>query len=180
MKTRVIISLVLIGILAFGAGFATVAYFTSQATSEDNVFETGTLIIGVPNAGSNSGVFDIGNWQPGDSETADITVNNLGSLPMKYRLRAEFSDEGEEAAALKDILDAVITKGDTVIFSGKLSALAAGVVVNEDFAAGASEVLTFTISMPVDAGNEYQGASATAKFIFDATQTNRTDDGWDE
>lgn len=177
MRARLIISLVLIGILAFGAGLATVAYFTSQATSQDNVFETGTLIIGVPQAGSNSGIFNIGNWQPGDSETQSLTVNNLGTLPMKYKLTAVFSDEvGTEP--LKDVLDVVIKKGGTEIYSGKLGGLAAGLLINDNFAAGASEVLEFTVSMPTSAGNEYQGASVNVTFVFDATQTNRTDGGW--
>ena len=182
MKTRLIISLVLIGVLAFGAGLGTVAYFTSQATSEDNIFETGTLIIGVPSEGENSGIFDIENWQPGDSATETLTVNNLGSLPMKYKVTAVFGDELEasvaEAAALEDILDLEIKKDGTVIYNGKLSGLASGLDVDTDFAAGASQVLSFEVSMPTSAGNEYQGADVTVQFVFDATQINNS--GWDE
>jgi len=51
-------------------------------------------------------------------------------------------------------------------------------LVNANLAAGGSEVLSFTISLPTSAGNTFQGTSATVQFTFDATQT--ANPGWSE
>ncbi|HHW48942.1 MAG TPA: hypothetical protein GXX14_10045 [Clostridiaceae bacterium] len=91
MKMRFIISLILVGVLAFGAGLGTLAWFTSQSTN-DNVFQTGTLIIGASNPGSNTGVFNDILWYPGREETKTITVVNHGNLPFKYRLKLVLPD----------------------------------------------------------------------------------------
>jgi len=177
MKIKVILSLILVGILAFAAGLGTVAYFTSQATSDDNVFQTGTLIIGAPDNGTNEGVFSFNNWYPGYSETKSIEVKNLGSLPFKYRIKADIT--ANSGADLSDVLDVVITAGGTQIFSGTLKKLVSDGYVTNDVLTlnpNTSQPLSIYVKMQETAGNPYQAASATVKFTFEATQTNNP--GW--
>jgi len=177
MKIKVILSLILVGILAFAAGLGTVAYFTSQATSDDNVFATGTLIIGAPNNGSNTGVFSFRNWYPGYSETKTIDVKNLGTLPFKYRIKADITDDS--GANLGNVLNVTITAGTKQIYSGTLAQLASAGFIFDDvltLGEGESQNLSISVKMQETAGNPYQAASATVKFTFDATQTNNP--GW--
>jgi len=90
MKRKAILSIALAGMLAFGAGLGTMAWFTSTATSETNIFEAGTLTLDV-NGANGEEKFDFNvdlnfdNLQPGDSltdGTAEIVIKNTGSLNM--------------------------------------------------------------------------------------------------
>ncbi len=174
MKMKVFATFMLVGMLSFAVGMGTVAYFTSEATAQDNVFETGTLKIGVPNEGDNTAFITADNWQPGDSVTEDLTVKNLGSLPYKYKVSAEMTS-GD--TVLYDKLNVLVKKGTATVYSGHLKDLA-DQEVSSDVAAGTDETLTFTVTLPSETGNECQGKSATVKFTFDATQTNNS--GWSE
>ncbi|MCQ1528644.1 TasA family protein [Lutispora saccharofermentans] len=174
MKKKAIISLVLVAMLAFGIGAGSFAWFTSQATSADNVFEAGTLKIGVPNEGENTAFITASNWAPNDSITQDLVVKNIGSLAYKYKVSAS-KTAGDDL--FYNVLDVVITKGGTEIYNGKLSGLT-DKVVSTDVASGVDETLTFKVAFPSTAGNAYQGLGATIKFVFDATQT--TNPGWAE
>ncbi|MDF2531706.1 MAG: Camelysin metallo-endopeptidase [Clostridia bacterium] len=91
MNKKVIISLVLVALMGFGTAIGTFAWFTSTATSNNNVFTAGTIALDVN--GQTDGSFDIalnnsGLVQPGDILTggdngiAMITVKNNGNLPM--------------------------------------------------------------------------------------------------
>lgn len=167
MKKKAIISLILIAVMAFGIGAGSYAWFTSQATSTNNVFAAGTLVIGVPEVDDNVGVFNVETWEPGKSETKTIEVKNLGTLPFKYRVSASMV-EGE---ALYNKLDLVIKKGDVEIYDGKLAGLS-NLQVSDNLDKDGVENLSFTVSFPEDAGNEYQGLSTMVNFVFDAAQVN--------
>jgi len=167
MKKKAIISLILIAVMAFGIGAGSYAWFTSQATSTNNVFAAGTLVIGVPEVDDKVGVFNVETWEPGKSETKTIEVKNLGTLPFKYRVSASMV-EGE---ALYNKLDLVIKKGDVEIYDGKLAGLS-NLQVSDNLDKDGVENLSFTVSFPEDAGNEYQGLSTKVNFVFDAAQVN--------
>ena len=102
MNKKVIISLVLIAVMAFGTAFASYAWFTSNATSGNNVFTAGTIALDVND--ETDGSFDIalnngGLVQPGDPLTngtngfATITVKNSGTLPMATFGRFTLTDD---------------------------------------------------------------------------------------
>lgn len=174
MNKKVLISILLIGVMAFGIGMGTFAYFTSQATSANNIFETGTLEIGL---GENaSGFINASNWQPGDSTTANLAVSNTGSLELKYRISAAMAAGGD--AALYNELMISIFKGEQQLYSGLLKDMAP--VLPGNIAVGESDNLTFTVSLP-DSGapqNHLQGLNAGVVFTFDATQINNLNDAW--
>jgi predicted ribosomally synthesized peptide with SipW-like signal peptide len=75
MNKKVIISLVLVALMGFGTAIGTYAWFTSQATSNDNVFTAGTLTVDLKaNGGNAENSFSIGGLlQPGDIVTKDAT-----------------------------------------------------------------------------------------------------------
>lgn len=167
MKKRLIITTIIIGVLSFAIGMGTFAYFTSQATSKNNVFAAGTLKIGVPNEGENAGVIKFENKQPGDFQEASLVVKNLGTLPFKYKVT---TSSAIEDVLLYNKLDLVVKLNNQVVYNGKLSGF--NKEINPNLAAGAEETLTFTLTFPADSGNEYQGKTSNILFTFDATQTN--------
>ncbi|EOD01702.1 TasA family protein [Caldisalinibacter kiritimatiensis] len=168
MKKRMILSLVLVGLLAFGVGMGTFAWFTSQATSENNVFETGTLVIDDP--GALTANMTVDNIYPSwVSEEKTITVHNSGSLDFKYRMSVEA------------LTDNILYDGDTPL---QISVNGADFVdINQlayvdlgEIAAGSDGTFTVQFKLPDEANNDYQDESATFTFVFDATQTGNT--GW--
>ena len=100
MNKKIIISLLLIGVLAFGAGIGTYAWFTSTATSSNNTFTAGTLKIDVNDSLNNNNTFSIlstGNMAPGQSTgKATLVIENQGNLNLgmfrQFRLAADSSE----------------------------------------------------------------------------------------
>lgn len=169
MRRNIIISLVLIGLLSFGIGFGTFAYFTSQATSENNTFTAGTLVIDSP--GTITANLNVGNIYPGWSVTKTVTVTNSGSLDFKYRMSVE------------ELAGNILYDGDTPL----QVSINGGDFVNIDemgyvelgtIAAGHTGTFTIAFKLPEAADNDYQGATGTFTFVFDATQTGNP--GWSE
>jgi predicted ribosomally synthesized peptide with SipW-like signal peptide len=169
MKRNIIISLVLIGLLAFGIGFGTFAYFTSQATSTDNTFTAGTLIIDSP--GTLTAELAVGNIYPGWTTNKTITIHNSGSLDFKYRISVQ-PNTGNMLYDGATPLQVSINGGAFT----NINAL--GYVELGTIAAGADGQFTIAFKLPEAANNSYQGASGTFTFVFDATQT--TNPGWAE
>lgn len=168
MKKRLILTTIIIGILSFGIGMGTFAYFTSTATSKGNVFAAGTLKLGIPNEGDNAGFINFENKQPGESVEAKLVVKNFGTLPFRYNASAANESDASDVHSLYGILKLVVKSGDKEIYTGNLSGF--NKEVNTNLAAGAEETLTFTLTFPEDSGNDYQGKKANIKFVFDATQ----------
>lgn len=183
MKKKAIISLVLVAMLAFGIGAGSFAWFTSTATSANNVFAAGTLEIANPGDGVFSiGVAEVNNIYPTWTGSQTITVKNTGSLDFMYRLaNITLKSFSAKNGVAQDILFNG-TNGLEVSFDNT-NWVKANAVANKDFgtiAANATKdnTATFTIyyRLPQDANNDYQGASATLNFNFLATQTQNT--GW--
>ncbi|WP_202708156.1 TasA family protein [Sporosalibacterium faouarense] len=94
MKKRLVLSLLLVGLLAFSAGMGTFAWFASQATSSNNTFAAGTLTVSLEGQDTEQNDFSIdGPIQPGDIVTRDsngdpgyatIEIVNSGSLDLGY------------------------------------------------------------------------------------------------
>lgn len=170
MKKRALLSLLLIGVLAFGAGLGTYAWFTSQATSTDNVFETGTLKI--DDNGNVQQILEIENIYPSwTSEVKTITVENTGSLEFKYRMSVEALTnnplyDGDTPLQVK------VNDNDFVDIN-KL-----GYVELGNIGAGQNGTFTIQFKLPKEANNDYQNARADFTFVFDATQVQNT--GWIE
>lgn len=94
MNKKALLSLALIGILAFGVGLGTYAWFTSTAVSTDNTFESGTLMLNTngtiddPNTTDAAFTLDLGalgNLKPGDITSEEsVEIKNDGSLNLAW------------------------------------------------------------------------------------------------
>jgi predicted ribosomally synthesized peptide with SipW-like signal peptide len=88
MKTRLIIALALVAVMAFGISIGTYAWFSSQSAPQIGQITTGTLNLSVDKTDLNSediATFDFNfeNAQPGDTfAPIDITITNTGSLDL--------------------------------------------------------------------------------------------------
>jgi predicted ribosomally synthesized peptide with SipW-like signal peptide len=89
MQTKLLMSLIAIGVAGLMMGAGTFAYFSDTATTEDNTFTAGTLDIQLANEGGSFGddatatwVSPDG-WAPGDEVTATLRFTNVGSIDIK-------------------------------------------------------------------------------------------------
>jgi hypothetical protein len=88
MKTRLIIALALVAVMAFGISIGTYAWFSSTSAPQIGEITTGTLNLSVDKSEGASEeastfTFDFENAQPGDSfKPIDITIKNTGSLDL--------------------------------------------------------------------------------------------------
>jgi hypothetical protein len=98
LQKKVLLSLGVVAGIGALAGAGTFATFTAQTTNPGNTFADGTLVLsntvntgsaclstGGGNTDSNANgscdvAFDVSVQEPGDSDTADITLQNVGSL----------------------------------------------------------------------------------------------------
>lgn len=167
MNKKILLVALLIGMLAFGAGLGTYAWFTSQATSENNEFTAGTLIINEnTTALPVTAPATLGDLKPGDSEEYSFDVDNTGSLNLKYRVRLAdvTGDLTAGANPLKVYLDGTeigsISNDMLVVQSTNL---------NPDDAAVTH---TLKFELPQAADNFYQGASCNFKVQIEAIQEN--------
>ena len=168
MRRIVFGSVLFLGIIGIVAGVSTYAWFTSQAISNDNIFMSGKLEIGLPFTGANDGFIEATNLYPGSSVTDTVDVQNNGEIIFKYKVT---SDQNSGDEALYNNLNTVILKDDIVIYDGTLKDLDANI---GNIVPGDKETLTFTVSLPETAGDECQEKIANTKFIFDATQIENT------
>lgn len=154
MKSRILMSMLVIALAAALVGGATMAWFTDTATVTANTFTAGTLRVA---AGAQTYTVGIGNMAPGDTITGSFVVTNAGSLNLKYMTTA-------------------ITGGD--LFGGDTPAVVAFVSgdTGNPLAPGAYATVTYTVTLPTTAGNCYQGVSGYLSFTVDATQT--ANPGW--
>lgn len=170
MKKKAIISLVLISLMAFGIGAGSFAWFTSQATSTDNVFTAGTLEIEGPGT-ITSEMLNVSNIYPSWQESKAVKIKNIGSLDFKCRM------------SVKPLTGNKLYDGPTPlqvsVNGGAYKDIdELGYVGLGQLGAGKEGSCTIVFRLPEAADNEYQGASATFEFVFDATQTENP--GWTE
>jgi predicted ribosomally synthesized peptide with SipW-like signal peptide len=178
-----------VAILAFaGALFliASLALFTDQATTTDNVFSTGTIDIAASPA---TAAVTMPAMAPGDEVTAPMLLANNGTLELRY---SALSTTTEDALAAQLVLsiregvtpanctDANWDASGTQIYSGVLGTIAGTPLFGSNaqgsqpgdrvLAAGASENLCVNVTLPLSASG-IEGLSTTATFTFDAEQT---------
>ncbi len=181
MSKKLLLSLLLIGVLAIGAGLGTYAWFTAEAKSEDNVFEVGTFKLE-----SQGKVFELKNAEPGgEISTKKLTVKNTGSLPMilKAELTPTFYQASKKATLnFGDYFEIKATISYTDGIKEKPLYISEWMSV-KDFADFVSKEwnqftfepkhelkVDFKLRLNEDAGNEYQGGSVEAALIIQARQ----------
>ena len=100
---RVLASLIVVGLVAGGAGAATWSAFSSTTGNTGNSFTAGTVLLSDNDAGG--AMLSLTLARPGDSDTGCILVTYGGSLGANVRLYATVS------GALAPYLQVTITRG---------------------------------------------------------------------
>lgn len=176
-------ALVLVPAVAFASGFA------------DDREAAGTILLRATEVHGLS--LGTEGMMPGDSITGAVELRNHGDAELRYSMTTSTADGANGRAALSSILAVTVRTADADGGDGDRCDDATGVVVRESAAlnaagrlvgnssvgddegdrtlpGGASEVLCFTVELPLTAGNEFQGASSTISFGFtsEATASN--------
>ena len=136
--------------------------FTSSMSNPGNSVSAGTLTMSNSAAG-NAVVTEISpvdkdNMQPGQSVSGSVTIGNSGSLPADLTLSISDAVNGFPAGAV----ELVIAEGtNPPVYSGTVANTSGPIALGGTWAAGASHTYTVTVSIPLTAGNDAQGDSAS-------------------
>jgi hypothetical protein len=129
-----------------------------------------TLDLGL---GSGSTTLSAGNMAPGDTIERSMTITNSSGQAITYTMRHGAISESSAplAAELQLTIKTVGSSCDdfdgTTLFLGPLDQAAFGDASNaQDLAAASAAILCFRVALPVSAGNDVQGASATVPLSF--------------
>ncbi len=168
---RALWALLLVGVMSGLLVVGVTAIFTDQATNPTNVFTTGTLDLAIS---PTTAMFTVNPMAPGDVVYRDLQVSNSGTLAQRYAMTT--TQDG--SSNLDEKLVLTITDGvGTTIYNGVLSAAVIGNPAqtyqtgDRSLAAGGSESLRYTVTLPLGTDNTYQGLTATVNFVFYAEQT---------
>lgn len=176
-------------VVAIAAG-STSAYFVDQEVIAGNTFTAGGVHIDIRGAGATPRVLT--NMAPGVwTAPVEYQVYNLAnSLPVKYK----FSDNkvSESVTGYYDMINVRVRHtfagtpnpaGWPVVYSGPLKDLAidstaTGGIISTTLGTNITHVFYLEYQLDSSTGNAFQGATATADLVFDATQVNNP--GWTE
>lgn len=166
------------------------AIFTDTASVGSNAFQAGTVDITTSPA---SALFSLNPMAPGDAIVGALTVNNGGTLSLRYSIKSTTTGN----AALAGQLDLTVwdeaaesdagttcnaSAPGTVLYGPADLGSAGGTNVVGDptqgnqtgdrtLAASVSEYLCFKAMLPLASDNTYQGLLTTATFDFVSEQT---------
>lgn len=187
---------VALGVTALATSAGTMALFAAQSAPQAADFTAGTLEIAgdrdhgdtVPGpmfyttkaegmvGGAVDAHYATGPWAPGDSHTRVFQIENIGTLDAKLiSVGATLQSPDND---MPDILDVKVYGNEAktdLLASGKLRSFLGG---SRDFssplvlASGDLASYWFEVSMPLDAGNDYQSQSLVATFHVNAEQAD--------
>ena len=186
---KVVGSLGVIGAAAAVAGMGTFGTFTDSSTPVNTTITTGTVDIDVTGPGVTVPVTTAG-FVPGDSVTQAVNLINkgtsaLGSVSLSTTVAAPSILTTDAVNGLQLAVKACSvawTQGGTAqaptyTCSGTERVLGSGPAVTNmvlsnpaSLTAGATDYLTFAISLPTSADNTFQGKSAALSLTFTGTQ----------
>jgi predicted ribosomally synthesized peptide with SipW-like signal peptide len=190
---KVVGSLGVIGAAAAVAGMGTFGSFTDSSTPVATTIQSGTLNIDVTQQGFAVPVTTAG-FVPGDSLTRAVNLVNsgnvaLGSVTLNTTVGTPSilttdTTNGLQLAVKSCSVpwtQAGTATAATYTCSGTERALGSGPAVSNitlnnpaSLAAGATDYLTFAVSLPTTAGNTFQGQSAALSLVFTGTQRTGT------
>ena len=164
-RSRLAVALAALGI-AFAACFG--GDHGSARAAVGNA--TGPLV-GSPLAGA--AILTANGMAPGDVRTGYIDVTNIGDTAGSFALASAGLIPTPLAHELDlDVRDVTPGGTATVVYSGKLASLTS--VALGDMAQGEAHRYRFSVSLPADAGDSYQGASTAVTFMWSATAPEPT------
>lgn len=167
MRSKLLGSTLLTILLVIGLAVTTLAIGLSLVDVPDNTFRTGSIKLnlndGRPVIQENEFAFE-----PGVTVVKPFFLQNEGTWEVYYKLY--FSHISGELA---DVLDVTIQDADTVLYTGKMSALTrrTAVVADKRLAVGQRRDFTITFHFPEGTGNRYQQTDLTFELCADAVQT---------
>ena len=131
---------------------------------------TGPLI-GSPLAGG--AILSANGMALGDVRTGYIDVTNIGDTAGTFALGAIGLTPTPLARELDlEVRDVTAGRSATVVYSGKLASLSS--VALGDMVQGEAHRYRFSVSLPSDAGDGYQGTSSAVTFLWSATAPEPT------
>ena len=186
---KVVGSLGVIGAAAAVAGMGTFGSFTDSSTPVATTIQSGTLNIDVTQQGFAVPVTTAG-FVPGDSLTRAVNLVNsgnvaLGSVTLNTTVSAPSvlttdTTNGLQLAVKSCSVpwtQAGTATAATYSCTGTERVLGSGPAVSNltlsnpaSLAAGATDYLTFAVSLPTTADNTFQGKSAALSLVFTGTQ----------
>lgn len=181
-KALLSVAVVLVGVALIAV--TSLALFTDSATVPANSFSTGTIDIATS---PTTALVTMSAMVPGDQVTAPLTVQNNGTLQLRYAMTSTTTEDALAAELVLTVKSGVTTCNNaswsasgTTLYSGLLGSQATTAVLGSVTAgaqagdrtlnAAASEVLCFNVTLPSNAALG-GGASTTATFTFQAEQT---------
>ena len=154
MKSRIFMSMLVIALAAALVGGATMSIFTAQGETDEEIYAAGTVELSVFDLVSSTTI-DIRNMAPGDTIEGEFKVKNTGSLPLWFTVTAETSG----------------VYGFNNLFDGYYPAVVTIDAYNNIIEPEDEETtISFSVHLPRDADNEYQGAKGNLKFKIHAEQ----------
>ena len=151
------------GALVVGSG----ATFTSTSENTISSVTSGTLTHS--NSKADAAIFSLKNIKPGDVVNGSLTLTNTGSLPAAFSLTESSSSNGFAGKNLS--LTIADTTNGTVVYDGTFGGLEDGVKQSiGEIEPGKARSFTFTVALDKAAGNEDQGKTASATYVWDAVQ----------
>lgn len=157
--------------------------FTSSTTNPGNSVESGTLTM----ANSAKGVavvkateaLPLDNLQPGDSRSGSVEITNSGTLPADLKLAISNAintfpkDTDDDPDTDFDAVKLAIKEGGATIYSGTVanaSPIALAGKTSGTWAAGESHIYSVTVSIPLAAGDDAQGETASFQLDWSGAQ----------
>jgi len=187
MLTKIYATIIVMAALVTLASLSVMALFTNTESLPANTFTTGDVDISVSPA---SALVTFAGMAPGDQVTAPLTVDNDGSLQLRYAVTSTTTEDvlaGQLDMTIKSGVTTCTnagfgTDGSVVYATGDLGSTAGVNVIgnpaqgaqagDRSLNASASEVLCFNVSLPLSTGNSFQGLTTTATLSFQAEQTS--------
>jgi predicted ribosomally synthesized peptide with SipW-like signal peptide len=202
MKSRMLVSLLVIALAAAVIGGATMAWFTDSDVSDEVTFSAGTLLIAIDdlNLEGEEGL-KINNMNPGDVKNGSFVVVNEGTKNLQFMgylcwqdiigqlntalgedMMTRLLEEGYGDKELSDVLNFKISVkganwdyfnlGEGVFYNGTLpkdqKPLKFGLA---ELAPSESLTYDVEVTLPGEAGNDYQGSKINLVFGVIAGQT---------
>jgi hypothetical protein len=172
--------LIVLGFLAL----ATIGSLFTMAAggSAEGFLGEGTVDIAT---GHNTRLLALGTMAPGDVVTGTSTVENRGTLGLRYGMVSNTTEDTLAAqltltvkVGVNDCTDTGIDSSGTVLYGPARLGSMEGTDIFGDpaqtgrtLASGEMEVLCLQVSLPLDTGNDYQGLETTATLTFWAEQS---------
>ena len=141
----------------------TAALFSDSIQNSSNIFSTGRLSI-ILNQGDDTQLLNVDNLMPGQAGSSPVTISNSGSLDFFYTIEiitagALVGGEHPLEVIIQDFHGNLVTANTKRFLS-----------------AGEEETLSVNWYMPIEADNEYQGATASLGLYVHASQAASTFD----